>query len=53
MYYTLFHIYNNQYSTDNIQSQCNDGYSGISSEYSDYWFQTFQIDRFRNGGDAY
>jgi hypothetical protein len=43
MYYTLFHIYNNQYSTDNIQSQCDDGYSGISSEYSDFGFQTFGL----------
>jgi hypothetical protein len=43
MYYTLFHTDNNQYLTDNIQSQCDDGYSGISSEYSDFGFQTFSL----------
>jgi hypothetical protein len=44
MYYTLFHIYNNQYSTDNIQSQ---------SEYSDFGFQTFSWTYSEYGGDAY
>jgi hypothetical protein len=45
MYYTIFHIYNIQYSTDNIQSQ--------KSEYSDFGFQTFSWTNSEYGGDPY